>query len=248
MTDENLDSPFPLSVVKTLATTIPILSGMTALTYDVGFFYGVQISYFTFFTLTEHLAFAIQAIPSAFLFAFWVVSAIITNRYMENKEATQISEIEASLPKMPHEQIVALANKLTRREKLKAVLRPIFIIAWVGLLAALLYNRSFVLALWFGVVPIFQYYWDVATATTVNRIITTVLAITFTLCIAFCFGIERAESNISSSIVSRVSTDANVINARVLRSGERGMLVYAVDDKQLQFLKWDSIKQVDSQK
>jgi hypothetical protein len=43
----------------------PILGTMIAVCFDVGYFYGVGIDYFTLFSLTEHIGFALEALPYA---------------------------------------------------------------------------------------------------------------------------------------------------------------------------------------
>ncbi|WP_247390277.1 hypothetical protein [Bradyrhizobium sp. 35] len=56
--------------VKTLTLIGPVLASALAVLYDVGFFTGLHIGFFTFFTLSEHLLFALQAIPFAALTAY----------------------------------------------------------------------------------------------------------------------------------------------------------------------------------
>jgi len=49
-----------LAYVTLFATAI-------AITYDVGYFYAIKSSFFTLFSLSEHIVFALQALPLAFL-------------------------------------------------------------------------------------------------------------------------------------------------------------------------------------
>jgi hypothetical protein len=44
---------------------IPLLGAGIALTYDVGYFWAIGISFFTLFSLSEHIVFALQAFPLA---------------------------------------------------------------------------------------------------------------------------------------------------------------------------------------
>jgi hypothetical protein len=52
-----IDEGFP----KEALVLIPLIGSVLALTYDVGYFYGIDINFFTFFSVTEHLVFAIEA-------------------------------------------------------------------------------------------------------------------------------------------------------------------------------------------
>jgi hypothetical protein len=48
-----------------LAVCAPILASIFAFSYVVGYFYASDISWFPFFSLSEHLVFAIRALPTA---------------------------------------------------------------------------------------------------------------------------------------------------------------------------------------
>ena len=51
--------------IKDFFVLSPIIGTALALIYDVGYFYGVGISYFTLFSLSEHIVFALPALPVA---------------------------------------------------------------------------------------------------------------------------------------------------------------------------------------
>ena len=51
-----------------------------AVTFDVGFFKGIDVDMFTFFTLGEHTLFALESIPYLLLFAMVVLAGYITLR------------------------------------------------------------------------------------------------------------------------------------------------------------------------
>jgi hypothetical protein len=50
---------------KDFAVIAPILGSALCATFDVGYFWGVDINFFNAFSLTEHIVFSIQAIPIA---------------------------------------------------------------------------------------------------------------------------------------------------------------------------------------
>jgi hypothetical protein len=56
-------------------TFTPILGGVLAVVYDVGYFWALDIHYFFFFSLSEHVVFAMQAIPLALCIfgALWIL-------------------------------------------------------------------------------------------------------------------------------------------------------------------------------
>jgi hypothetical protein len=61
---------------------LPILGGLLAISYDVGYFWGVDITYYSLFSLTEHIVFATQALPVAVIIAIlFVFAQAFANRY-----------------------------------------------------------------------------------------------------------------------------------------------------------------------
>ncbi|WP_028134352.1 hypothetical protein [Bradyrhizobium japonicum] len=49
--------------LKDAIVIVPLLGTALAITYDVGFFGGIGLPYFTMFTLSEHIVFALEAVP-----------------------------------------------------------------------------------------------------------------------------------------------------------------------------------------
>ncbi len=64
------ETPIRTFEVKDILAIAPILWAAFALLFDVGYFYGVDINYFNFFSFTEHLVFAAQAAPYAMALLF----------------------------------------------------------------------------------------------------------------------------------------------------------------------------------
>jgi hypothetical protein len=58
--------------LKELAILAPIVGSSAALAYNVGFFYAIDISFFSFFTLSEHIVFALEAFPLALIVSFGI--------------------------------------------------------------------------------------------------------------------------------------------------------------------------------
>lgn len=64
--------------VREWAVALPLFGAVLAITYDVGFFYGIGISYFTSFSLAEHILFAFQMIPVAFGIAIMIPTGVLS--------------------------------------------------------------------------------------------------------------------------------------------------------------------------
>jgi len=54
---------------RELLVFVPLLGSALAVAFDVGYSTGLDLRFFTFFSLTEHITFALEALPFAFLWA-----------------------------------------------------------------------------------------------------------------------------------------------------------------------------------
>ena len=61
---------------KDFLVLIPLLGATLAVIYDVGFFVGLNVDYFTFFTLNEHIVFALEVLPFGLAFALLVITMV----------------------------------------------------------------------------------------------------------------------------------------------------------------------------
>lgn len=66
-----------LAINKDLIVAIPLLVTAIAATFDVGYFSGIDINYFTLFSLSEHLVFALEALPMALVVSALFVIGIL---------------------------------------------------------------------------------------------------------------------------------------------------------------------------
>jgi hypothetical protein len=64
------------SAIKDYFVFVPFVLSAGAVTFDLGYFYGIDIKFFTLFTLSEHLLFALEALPSVFVIALTVTAIV----------------------------------------------------------------------------------------------------------------------------------------------------------------------------
>jgi hypothetical protein len=64
------ESGRPADSYKDYLAVVPLLLTSGALTFDVGYFAGVDINFFTLFSLSEHVLFALEALPLVFVIIF----------------------------------------------------------------------------------------------------------------------------------------------------------------------------------
>jgi hypothetical protein len=86
---------FAFGSLREFAVLVPVFGTAIAITYDVGFFWGLDINYFTLFSLIEHIVFAIEALPLALGLSFvlavlFVIVQTANQRYdQRDKEITE---------------------------------------------------------------------------------------------------------------------------------------------------------------
>src|SRR5260370_36792114 len=84
----------PLTSRPELLSYVPFVYGLgaiLALSFDVGYFSAVNINWFTFFSLSEHLLFALEALPAAFALSFiYIAVGTVALRVINIRSGTDI--------------------------------------------------------------------------------------------------------------------------------------------------------------
>jgi hypothetical protein len=240
---------FGESGVKSVTLVGPLFASATAISYDVGFFFGTDIGFFTFFSLTEHLVFALQAIPFAGPAAFMILSTFIGVWYSYVKTPEEVAAFVEKYNLMPDEEKASTLAKLNRSVARNKKWNPY--IQFGSLLFALWnlalhnYTVSFLMVVSQIVIAIAY-----PTEKLKSKNVLYLLAIicgSATLFAAFLVGIERAD-NILKSVTptERISIDGNEISSRLVRAGDRGLLYFSIDTKKLNFVRWDTVKKIET--
>src|SRR5882672_11158641 len=104
---------------------LPVVGTAIAIVFDVGYFYGVGINYFTLFSLTEHISFAFEALPVAVLILMLAVFIDALTEKIRFKSRVERVQNEGN---RSIEQIVARIQELGT--ELKVIDRRLF---WIRL-------------------------------------------------------------------------------------------------------------------
>jgi hypothetical protein len=208
-----IDEGFP----KEALVVVPLIGSVLAITYDVGYFYGVDIYFFTFFSVTEHLVFAMEAVPIAFILAVFITFLVGTDR------GRKYLDIEA--------------EKATKRPR-----QPWFTYltaaGCVGL--ALMYGHASIIgALVAGIVTGYLY----TVSPPRNVVLTSTGAAV--LFVAWTYGFDMGHSYLKQGDASHsIQTGNQALAVNIIRSGDKGVLYYEPKEKQIAFLKWDQIQKI----
>lgn len=226
-------------------TIFPLLVTLVAVTFDVGTFVSFGLGWFTFFSLTEHLAFAFAALPTALVICFaglLMVPGVLMIR---------------SVPRNP----AKWTWQTLSREKQTAVILVLFILfvvviggfVWIVRDMYLGWPRSaassmFLLMTFPPALPFLLLDNKHRRLFVFPFVTYTILAASFAL--GASLGQAWTEDADMSNLSSVTFKDGNRTQAklRVIRSGDRGVLLYDPAARLLRFERWDDIRSIERTK
>lgn len=218
--------------IRDALIALPVLGTALAVTYDVGYFWGLDINFFTTFSLTEHIAFALEYIP----FALGLSTLAIVLPF-----AIQLGARHGQKSR-EHQ---ALTGRSTPFYKSGANWFLFVYCLWNIWL--FWYSRSatsiVMLGFTIGIVTLFSF--RITPAHLMALISSTVI---FAFVLAFAVGLDRAKdySNSQNYHQTIIPMQGAPIIAKIVRSGDRGLLFFDKNTKALVLLPWNQIKEVSS--
>jgi hypothetical protein len=211
---------------KDVLVILPFLGSALALSWEVGSFIPIGGGSFGLFSLSEHLLFAVQALPIALAFA-GLLAVILTGL--------------ARSPKR-----YRLTRGANVRWALRAIVAFFFALGLIIFVVGLAIERSTMLAtLGIGVIGFsvaFAIYPPVVVLWPIQfGIFLSVLALAF----AVAVGVDstRGQLNIPSPV--ELTLDGKAKEVVVVRSGERGLLLCDPLTQKFSFAKWEAVKGFD---
>jgi hypothetical protein len=213
----------------------PLAGASIAIFFDVGYFYGVGIDYFTLFSLTEHIGFALEALPAALIISIF---GIFLDALVE--APTNWSRIRATVK----------GEYNFPKKKLSSQLRTVI---WGMAIFALLSAASLAYLWHLGFLRIFvlEFVFVMMVATTMSAgdrwyssrpIFLLVIGCTAALLLGEFFGSRYVASPMAHDTIAFKSGDP--IAASVIRAGERGVLYAKPQPNVVEFSQWDTIKSI----
>jgi hypothetical protein len=214
---------------------IPLAGTAIAVFFDVGYFYGVGVNYFTLFSLTEHIGFALEALPFALFISIFVMLIDAVTEAPKNWEFRKKAATGEHLP--PREQLSILKRKFF---KLLIVLL-LFSAASIGYFWYREHFRLMVLAC--VAFPML-----IAKVLAHNRwyssgaITLLIIGCAASLLLGEFIGSDYI--TLSTARDSLVLKSGDTISVNVIRSGERGVLYAKPAPTVVEFTQWDAIRSI----
>jgi hypothetical protein len=232
--------------VKELLVVLPVLGTTLAVTYDVGFFYGLDIAYFTLFSLAEHVVFALQALPFAFGAALIIPAAVIGTRIGRWHGDAKGKEFLSQSPTI--EQAQAKIKEIYRSFRRGQVIfcGVVFLIALFGFAvkAYLLGACAVIMGLAAATDSMFPEGYT-------RREFFVAWFATGLVVASFFLGFQNARGVLEQSVPTHAITltgQATDLRGRLIRSGDRGLLFFDPATKTTSFLMWSSVKRIQTVK
>jgi hypothetical protein len=168
-----------IDVIKVVTVGAPLLATSLAIFYDVGFFYAIDAGFFTFFSVTEHLVFALQALPFALIPALWVLSMAALVYFGDRLILKKQQEILDQASRMSREQLSAMSEAAGKRIRRRKWVPPVFIMISLACSTYLFWTGSYVFAL-VGMVGCFWIYlfdWPLKSMSSERRVLFGVVSV-----------------------------------------------------------------------
>ena len=223
---------------------IPLIGLVNAVAFDVGYFWGVDINFFTLFSLSEHLVFAVQAAPLALL--------ILVGMY-----------VAIDLPPLPIRRVGirwALRAQSQRSRRFRTFRNLAIAAPYLGVFVAVLayyFLGHPRMALWFGATLVLMGATNLMERE-YRRFAIVIAAVLAGSLASILIGHFMGNSYVQperyfseSDLLKLHGTDheltlklAYPLRIRVIRSGERGLLYFEPMTRRISFRQWSEISQV----
>ncbi len=232
--------------VKDMLLFIPIFGTAIAISFDVGFFTGIGVAYFTLFSLSEHIVFALQALPIALsLAAVTPISIMIGKGGWNFRKRYQVPE---STEKAPSEEVEAQLSKVQRgMNSLKARFFAISFLFFVMIFVGYFVQQSpaiVMIALCLAVFFLLAGLWLISMMKPVPLAVSGIIA---SLLISFATGLDSAFYQLRKTTpLHTLVLDNSEMRGLMIVGGERGVLFFETDKREMSFQRWNSIKRVTS--
>jgi hypothetical protein len=207
-----------------ILTLVPVLAVALAITFDAGYFWGIDINFFTLFSLSEHLVFAIQAIPN-------VLEVMVICSIASPLIAWLLSDTKVEVIKLRKRRIWAQAGMLALIVALLAYS------IWVGDYIAFAFG-AVLSAASLGVILSRRHLLGYRRELLISYVVGSTFFMSFAIGYRDGYEYLRATEFHPHSIHLK---DSTAIVGRIVRAGDRGILFVESKGNSLQFIRLEQV-------
>lgn len=204
---------------------IPLASGVIAVCFDVGYFYSIDINFFTAFSLSEHLVFAMEALP-------YVLTTVLG------------LTIAALVAQILNPMLLRISHN--KKRKLMIGLVAGFLIFLVILWSMFGTSVANGILLPLSAVALLLTPGVIHMSSRISDILRVLAISIFVIAVPFYIG--RLIGNLylnDNSVTHVLTTKTSSIPGKLIRAGERGVLFVIKPSNVVVFLKWDEISRIE---
>jgi hypothetical protein len=232
---------------KDFLVFVPAAASAMALSWEVGSFLPIGGGSFMLFTLTEHLLFAVQALPLTLVIASCIILGIAMSKPMEPIADKSLKKIESpDIPSNADPDVrLAMLRKRVSRLKLGILGARLALIA-LGMIFIFTGFR-FPLAIFIisGLgTAVAAVLIETSPKSTQPRLVAWLLIVGLGIAMAFGSDYSRLALNNDRNIVD-IKVRQVTKKAVLVRSGERGVLLYEPQIGRFSVEKWDAVEGLD---
>jgi hypothetical protein len=215
-----------LAAVKDYLVLIPILGSTLGITFEVAYFAGVGLRFFSFFSLSEHLVFAMEILPFGIIMAF--VLGLLASLQ------TRVKTLAIPGPRSSMSTASYIAGVAVAAVAFSFIGSASFpfadrILNWVVLIGCASTTVFLLIAL------------EIKTLL-IRTAFLCMAAMALALMVGYLAGRASVRADVGSA---RIETKNNgELTVKLIRSGDRGVLFFDETTKQVTLLRWDEIKQI----
>jgi hypothetical protein len=239
--EREIENQLSIDDVTGSASALSAILIVLSIIFDVGYFSGVDINFFTLFSLSEHTLFAFEALPQAAV----ILVALSVGFFICNAAASP-PEVRALNKRWRPAAMLALSLTVT------AFIITFMLTFWLSLPPSIVFRhyRNTIISAGLAQMGIFLFQQQKGRiflgSVTKSTAFTVLIPI---LIVSFCYGRESARiytsSEVKTSLLHTLTTkDSQKIKTRVVRSGEKGLLIYDLAQNLTRFLKWDDVTEI----
>lgn len=225
----------PLSI-RDVVVAVPIVASMLAIIWEIGYFVRIRGGAFGFFSVPEHLNFALQALPFALIITTLALTALVRDRILE------IIPVRSRVMKLVKIRFQKNFGILILTTMAFTALMLVYLSPPVSLTAAILVFAIGGPSLWLRYVPI---------EVSKNLLVQSMVALGVFLCAMFV-GFETARDQVRSRLplnvikIGEKGKEAETeVKVRIMRTGERGVLYYDPGTQSFALIPWEVVKRIE---
>ncbi|MEA2818517.1 MAG: hypothetical protein QOJ86_521 [Bradyrhizobium sp.] len=234
-------SAFP---VKELLVFVPAAGSAMALSWEVGSFLPIGGGSFMLFTLTEHLMFAVQALPATLVVASMLVLPFALTGSLDRIADVALKKIEGPAVPSDADPVAAVAVLRVKISRLRRGMTALRLAAVaLGLLVSFwgFHVRSAAIIVFGSGIAGAAILWDASPISKQVPLLSWLLIFSFGVAMAFGADYSRLVLNNDRNIVD-VKVRQETKKAVLVRSGERGVLLFEPLTGKFSVEKWDAIQ------